>query len=573
MVHASSASLHLYSDTQGRSYPQIIHQTFEPLSDQHFNFSFNAKLGVWIRLTLRNDTNHPQHKLLVLDNPLLETVTLYDASGNKQQAGLLSRPQGIYLHPTFSLTLAPQSEYTWYLEIRNTTTMLSSGISLYNPEDYMLIDREQQMNIVLFAGLLAGLLIYGLLLFLYTRDRSYLLYALYLATLLFHQLTYIGFLPLYAPVWFIAIDNEIVVPKIAAMIMTAALFAQDFLKSREMPFIYKGYRAFIIVLLAQIPLFGTPWFYYPQVTILTGLLFIVFNLGAGLYMYRHGNTQARFFIIGWVVLIVGFFLLIIDALGLVTIMYHFPNLILWLTVLEALFLLLTFVDKLSILQHQKEAYELRLITELEQRNRIIEAEVNEQTQTLKSLYRELHHRVKNNLQIILSIIRLQSDRLKNDALREPFVHLENRIRSIAKTHELLYQNERIETIDMHEYIESLCEDLAASLSHKTLHFKYDVALSLALREAVYVGLIVNELVSNAIKYATTADTIHIVLKRDAQQSIHLHVSDNGVGYDACDIATGALGLKLVSTLVQDQLGGTITPKTQNGCHYNIRFQA
>ena len=95
---------------------------------------------------------------------------------------------------------------------------------------------------------------------------------------------------------------------------------------------------------------GTPWFYYPEITIVTGLLFIVYNLGAGLYMYSHGNKQARFFIVGWVVLIVGFFLVIIDALGVVTIMYHFPNLILWLTVLEALFLLLAFVDKLSILR-------------------------------------------------------------------------------------------------------------------------------------------------------------------------------------------------------------------------------
>ena len=114
-------------------------------------------------------------------------------------------------------------------------------------------------------------------------------------------------------------------------------------------------------------------------------------------------------------------------------------------------MLLAFVDKLSILRQQKEASEAQLIIELEQRNRIIESEVAVQTQTLKSLYRELHHRVKNNLQIILSIIRLQSDRLEEQSAREPFLQLENRIRSIAKTHELLYQNDATDSVDMREY--------------------------------------------------------------------------------------------------------------------------
>ncbi len=554
------------------AYEKIADQKFAPLPNGHFNFSFNADLTVWLKVTLRNGSDTAVEKLLAIDNPLLETVTFYDSRGHPTQAGLMERSRSIYLHPVFNVHLTPQGVTTCYIEVRSSTTMLSGGVTLHDETSYMLRDREQQMNIVLFAGLLAGLLIYALLLYLYTRDRSYLLYALYLATLLFHQLTYIGFLPLYAPAWFSAIDNNIVVPKIAAMIMTAALFAQDFLKSREIPFIYKGYRAFIIILLVQIPLFGTPWFYYPEITILTGLFFIVFNLGAGLYMYSRGNKQARFFIVGWVVLIVGFFLLIIDALGLITIMYHFPNLILWLTVLEALFLLLAFVDKLSILRQQKDAYETKLITELELRNRIIEAEVDEQTQTLKSLYRELHHRVKNNLQIILSIIRLQSDRLESEALREPFIHLENRIRSIAKTHELLYQNNALEIIDMREYVESLCDDIGTSLGSGTLRFHCNIDTDLALREAVYVGLIINELVSNAIKYAATAHTIHIALKRDEKGACHLHVSDDGTGYKSRDIAPDALGLKLVTTLVQDQLGGTITALTQNGSRYDIRFQ-
>jgi two-component sensor histidine kinase len=563
--------LDILLDTNETPFELIKERSFTPLEDLHFNFGFDSNTIVWLRMRVQNTHPYPFESILAIDNPLLENITLFLPDGTIEERGLLQRSQGTYLHPAFTITLESQSHTTLYLKISNSTTMLSGGVFLYDKATFTRLDRGLQINIALFLGLLSGLLIYGLLLFIYTRNRSYLLYALYLLTLLFHQLTYVGFLPLYAPSWFSAIDNIIVVPKIAAIIITAALFAQDFLKTTEIPLIYKGYQTFIIALLLQIPLFGTPWFYYPEVTIITGLLFIAYNLWAGLYMYFHGNKQARFFIVGWSVLIVGFFLMIVDALGFVSIMYHFPNLILWLTVIEALFLLLAFVDKLSILRHQKEEYEAKLIAELEQRNAIIATEVNAQTQAFKHLYRELHHRVKNNLQIILSIIRLQSDHSDECANNQAFLNLENRIRSIAKTHELLYHKECIDAINMSEYIQSLCEELVSSLSSKPLQFKYNIALALPLQEAVYIGLIVNELVSNSIKYAPQSLEIELSLKYKNSKECVLHVSDQGDGYDPAQTPQGALGLKLVKILACEQLNGTFTTDTKKGSIYNIRF--
>ena len=372
------------------------------------------------------------------------------------------------------------------------------------------------------------------------------------------------------PQWFTAIDNLIVVPKLGIMIITAILFARSFLKTSTFKKIDKIYKYLIAITVIQMLTVSTPWFYLPEIMILTGLFFIFFNFYVAIYVYAKGNKQARFFIAGWVFLLIGYFLMILDALGMVSVMYHLQSLVLLCTILEALFLLLAFADRINILQMQKDHSERTLVKELRQRNIIVEKEVLNRTHTLNTLYRELHHRVKNNLQIILSIIRLQSDRVE-ERMREPFLELENRIRSIAKTHELLYQNEDLETIDMHEYIESLCEDIEASLSKKDLKFIIDVNADMALREAVYIGLIVNELVSNAIKHADDSSAIIITLHHSDATHFHLHVSDNGDGYDKSEISSKSLGLTLVRTLVQDQLNGTMKVHHNDACTYDIRF--
>jgi two-component sensor histidine kinase len=172
---------------------------------------------------------------------------------------------------------------------------------------------------------------------------------------------------------------------------------------------------------------------------------------------------------------------------------------------------------------------------------------------------------------MLSIIRLQGDKLTDETLKSSFLQLENRIRSIAKTHELLYQNDAVDTIEMDEYIESLCRDINTSLSDTILTFVLDIDVDMELKEAVYVGLIINELVSNSIKHAKNCTTITITLHR--QESLYnLHVKDNGDGYATTDTSPASLGLKLVNILVYDQLNGTITSSHHQQSSYHIRFK-
>ncbi len=576
LLHVSLSALEInlldkasiYVDKENTSFKDIRYKQFKKLSTKHINYGFNSAISLWIKFEISNNTSLVQESLLVLNNPLLETIVLYDEHNNSYVSGMLHiSDKREHINPSFLVKISPHSRENYYLHISNTTTALQFSLTLNDRDSFHNNDKAKQFFITLFIGIIGAFLIYALALFFYTKDISYFYYSLYITVLVFQQLTYIGFLPLYMPVSFTHIDNLIVVPKVGFMIITAAIFARSFLKTSLFSMLDKIYKYFIYGVFFQILFLATPFFYYPEVTILTGLFFIFYNLYAGIYVYKKGNKQARFFIAGWSFLVVGYFFSIIDALGLYSVMYHLPSLVLACTIFEALFLLLAFVDKLSILQAQKEYSEHLLFTELQQRNLIVEEEVTQRTKALKNLYKELHHRVKNNLQIILSIIRLQNDRISDKESKEHFIELENRINSIAKTHELLYQDERGENINMYEYIHSLCEDIRASLCKKECYFKIETTLDMPLREAVYVGLIINELISNVIKYSQTSDTIKIVLqKKEAEMC--LHVSNNGADYKEKAGSKNSLGMKLVYALVTEQLNGEIDINKSN---YDIRF--
>jgi len=182
---------------------------------------------------------------------------------------------------------------------------------------------------------------------------------------------------------------------------------------------------------------------------------------------------------------------------------------------------------------------------------------------------ELNHRVKNNLQIILSIIQLQSFNSKE---KDKFLYLENRIGAIAKTYDMLIVNSGIQDVDMKEYIQKIVSSIQNSLMQKTdISINIDSNTQLPLKVATYIGLIINELVTNSYKYAfknRKSGKIDIFLfKKDGKNK--LIIKDNGVGFKKN--AKKSLGLNLVYSLVQEQLKGKIICNSIGKTEYIIEF--
>ncbi|HEX9868369.1 MAG TPA: histidine kinase dimerization/phosphoacceptor domain -containing protein [Candidatus Tectomicrobia bacterium] len=193
------------------------------------------------------------------------------------------------------------------------------------------------------------------------------------------------------------------------------------------------------------------------------------------------------------------------------------------------------------------------------------------------LLKEIHHRVKNNLQIIASLLFLQSEQLKDPDDLVLFEDTQNRVKSMALIHESLYRTGDLAHINFAHYIDSLCADLLESYADGTSHIRLHTDLDelpFDVDTAVPCGLILNELLTNALKYAFPDGRhgdIHIALRAEGGH-VTLSVRDTGVGFPA-DVDfrhTESLGLQVVSMLTE-QLGGTITLACQAGTTFAVTF--
>ena len=195
------------------------------------------------------------------------------------------------------------------------------------------------------------------------------------------------------------------------------------------------------------------------------------------------------------------------------------------------------------------------------------------------LLKEVHHRVKNNLQVISSILNLQSSYVKDEGTLQILKESQNRIKSMAFIHESLYQTKDFSSINFTEYVINLSQNLIHSYSN----FDNEVKLNLDIKNvflnldlAIPCGLIINEIVSNALKYAFVENSeggeISIAMKTSGDY-LELKIGDNGKGLPKnIDYRnTESLGLQLVVTLI-DQLSGTIELNTEKGTNYTIMFK-
>jgi PAS domain S-box-containing protein len=207
-----------------------------------------------------------------------------------------------------------------------------------------------------------------------------------------------------------------------------------------------------------------------------------------------------------------------------------------------------------------------------------EARVMEAMQEKDILLREIHHRVKNNLQIVHSLLDLQSGQISDAAARDMLRVSWSRIRSMALIHQTLYASNDFAKIDFSQFLDSLIPILVESygIDSSRVSVRVDAdPVRLPIDAAVPCGLVVNELITNAFKHAFAnreRGEIRVALTRLASNEAVLTVSDDGVGIpDHIDIAsTSTLGLQLVS-LLADQLGGSITLRRCNLTQLTLTF--
>jgi PAS domain S-box-containing protein len=194
------------------------------------------------------------------------------------------------------------------------------------------------------------------------------------------------------------------------------------------------------------------------------------------------------------------------------------------------------------------------------------------------LLQEIHHRVKNNLQVISSVLSLQSESIREGEAVAAFQDAQARIRSMALIHEILYESSDLAQVNLAAYTRRLAEDLVRSYQVEPERLRLVVETDevwLSAEKAMPCGLILNELIANCVKHAFPdgrSGTVRVTLRAEAASQVIFSVGDSGVGFPAgVDFRhTASLGLQLIC-LLTEQLGGTITLDRSEGTLFTIQF--
>ncbi|ORC34917.1 hypothetical protein B4O97_11305 [Marispirochaeta aestuarii] len=232
--------------------------------------------------------------------------------------------------------------------------------------------------------------------------------------------------------------------------------------------------------------------------------------------------------------------------------------------------ILEFESRVSKVNYQGKTAILTILRNINERNRN-QRYLEESLRKNELLLREVHHRVKNNLQIIISLLRLQTDRVRDPASMSMLNDSRQRINAIAAVHELLYQSENLYSVEALKYLESLVYQLASAHSASgRIDFSLDIEnLRLHLDEAIPLGIIITEFVSNSIKYANIQGEcrFRISLFRKGDWCV-LEYADRGPGFDFDAKNRETLGFLLVENLAQ-QMKGRLDHDGKSG--FTLRF--
>jgi PAS domain S-box-containing protein len=215
------------------------------------------------------------------------------------------------------------------------------------------------------------------------------------------------------------------------------------------------------------------------------------------------------------------------------------------------------------------------ITELKEREKETQANLKGK----ETLLQEIHHRVKNNMQVISSLLNLQAHSTVDDKVKDALKESQSRVHAMSALHEALYGSDNLAQIDFKNYLSSITQSLSQTYNvdpgQVRLNIESDNVL-LNMKIASPLGLTINELVSNSLKYAfpeKNNNQININAKLSDEKDLEIVVNDNGVGMpkDFDWRKTDTLGLQLVRDLIEKQLKGSVDMESKNGTKFTIKF--
>ena len=541
-------------------------------------YGYSPDFAVWVKFTLTNDTNKTFSKIIEYDNTLTTDVQFYNPDKNYkvEKEGLFNvHKERKTLSPTFEITINPHEKKTYYIRASSEITTLIIKLNMWDINNFYKKEIKHQVILALFFGAMLILGIYNLFIYFFTRDISYLFYFLYVVGVSTHHAIYVGI----ANIYFLNYTWIIYIITFASLlaafpIFALSLFTKTFLQMKQYTKLNKVLNIFILILPVSVTIFIIEEG-FNQFRNLLPIILMVYLLGITIYAALRKNRQAYFILFGWLAISLAVIFMFLSSSGIFDIFAYISYYIEGSLLFEATIFSIALAYRIKQLQEDKVRVNKKLVLQQENETKRLEIQVSQKTQHLntaleekKLLLKELNHRVKNNMQTIVSLIRLQKDKVKDVKLQDVLLTIQNRISAMSHLHELLYKQENTTHINTYEYFELLIEGIKDSY-HNELNINLDIKAKLKMEEAIYCGLILNELITNSFKYAFPKEdgTIDVSLKKEHNNYV-LYIRDDGIGYDS-DAKITSLGLNLVNALAKRQLKGDIKVSSSDGVKVTI----
>lgn len=573
-IEILSKSYIFIDETSILTKSEILEQNFQPNHKKILGLGIVPDKALWIRFTLKNTTSKKIEKLLEYDNPETEDLYFfYDDTVIEDGMFHISKDRES-INPNFKISLNAYEEKLFYIKAHCKISTLIAKLTLWNEKDFLKHDYEHKTYLFVFFATIFILLVYNALLLIFTKDIVYLYYVLYLAAVIVFQSIYLGVAQLYFFSNAVSVFvTQATIGYIVMLVTPIILFTMEFLNTKK----FKKIDAFFRVYLYTMPIIALLSFDNFLFDLNVMIVFIPLGFAMiyiGVYALYSGVRQAKYYILGWSFVILSLLLSVIKSMGGYDITEHFLYINELAFILEALLFSIALAHRIKILSEEKNKADKKLIEFQKEEHNRLEKLVDERTKELQAsleekniLYKELNHRIKNNIQMVLSLIRLQLGNSNSKKVKDALTITKNRVNSVANLYEVLYHEKSIKKFDTQIYFENIIKNMRENFSQE-INIEYKIDYNINVNDLIYCGIILNELATNSFKYANCKE-LAIYIDKEGDY-LYMIVKDDGDGFKKD--RTSSLGLTIIETLVKKQLHGEMSIRSKAGTMTTIKWR-
>ncbi|UXP31546.1 ATP-binding protein [Reichenbachiella agarivorans] len=570
----------IFEDSLGKeTLASVQSQPFIPRQNSDLIFGVTRSC-YWVKLDL---IQFPKQFVVEIDRALLDSLSVYYFNTDQQ---LVSHHFGFEVNAhgqpnafTIPYALIDADEIkdsVIYIRAKSTYAMMLPMNIQSIPSFYA----SRQLNDI-FAILLVGglfvMMLYNFILWTSVKDFTYLVYSMGILITVIVQIGIQGYAYQFIPQSTV-VSYYIVSVSIAINIIIAAYFCLEFLGRQNLSKWMK-YGLYALVGLGLTILFcesiGLKYL-AKDIIVLTTSLGSVLVLCISTVLMIKRVPLAKYFQIAWTIYLMGIIIYSLRSEGYIENNFFTANFAFIGKFIDVCLMSFALGYKYNTVKRENDELQNQLTKELEMLVERRTLALNQTLQEKEILLKEIHHRVKNNLQVISSLLNIQSRNTQNQEAKDAMRGGQSRIKSMALIHQKLYTSDNLSEIKMDEYTIQLCNHLFRTYEPGDhIHNRIEMnQICLDLESTIPIGLIITELVMNSYKYAfkgKSSGEVLIQLNRINDKILELVIADDGIGMPSFDIQQiESLGLSLVHTLVE-QMDGELDIRHDHGTHFRIIF--